>query len=327
MAKNKAKNRAKRKQKRAADEAVRRRLNRKARYMMNVNRLQDKLGSASIQQKYGLLEWDSDIRVPQCDGGGECCKGQHRPVDPGDVWRIMQNEKVKEKWGVEKTKDLYGDGKPLIYDVNTNTNFPTCATMIVENEAGEKVCPFLEDDGCMLGDDRLSFCKSQPLHRVPCRDGNGHIVDWGYTVDSAQCEKCSKRGEIPMTSTVSGFMALKKKDYEFTDLWTGFLFWLRKLCPDIFFLKLGSMLVFDWDTFGEHQEADTPEEERFPGPTSEEKVLLNARFALESIWRGRVEDVGQGPTDGHLPGSEAGDAEPAGAEHGVTEGSPEAKDE
>lgn len=142
----------------------------------------------------GLLP-KSEVTIPVCDGIGQCCRNKMFMVEPGDVFRIFKNQKVVEKWGIKTTADLYGEGKPLSYFVAKG--MPLCAVNKVPvPDSQDQWCPFHQDQGCMLGDDRLTYCLSSPVGRsvmAPKEEG-GDLV-WYYDVDNEQCEGCPKAAE------------------------------------------------------------------------------------------------------------------------------------
>ena len=247
-----------------------------------------------------LLSIDDTVKLPVCDGVGECCKDRFLPLDPSDVWRILRNEAVREKWGVEYTMDLFGKGKPLLYDIDASTGVPGCATIrTVVDGAGYQACPFLvmsDPDGCepegdfvcMLGDDRPTFCKSDPITRHSKSDSGRRHAGWAYVQNDGPCGSClhcDSRDEREISVEQFLVSSGMEERYMFTDLFFGYLAWVRKNAFSTFQLKLAAMLVFDWHRFlidvTGMDKGDVPWEE--PGDPRE--IFLMARGVLEQVMK------------------------------------------
>jgi hypothetical protein len=308
MKKDKAKNQGKKKQDAAVRASARRRLNRKAgdqvrRYLKKTKR--PKMPESVEEDDGSLLVLDDQISIPLCEGVGDCCKDRALYVEPSDVWRIMHNERAREKFGLEITSDLYpeqdtGEDKkkdiekgkkyPLAYFVDKKTHLPFCAVVRVEDESGSQVCPFLEttEDGpvCVLGEDRLTQCKPDPVLRVARLDKKRRLSGWTYSLIDQPCIGCKSADvEEERESTVEEWLMSKGMEDRFidSDLFHGFLGWMGQHASESFHWYIATRLLFDWDRFMLEDLEQSITDISGKGPDSAGEVFLMARAFVEAI--------------------------------------------
>jgi len=253
-----------------------------------------------VKQSSDQLSLDDSFLHPGCSGVGQCCIQRFLPVEPSDIWRLLRNEAVRDKWGVKHTMDLFGAKKPLIYDISSNNGMPGCATIRVAAKIKGKdvqVCPFLDvipyEHGiegvqlhCILGDDRLTFCKPDPLTRSSRLDGRRH-AGWLYTNNSSVCLGCMYRP----SKVVNGEMRVEEwlvnngmeERYMFTDLFLGYMEWVMQNTKSVFQRKLAAILIFDWHRFLSDLSGQLLDEVPWDEPGDPREILMLARAVMEGV--------------------------------------------
>jgi hypothetical protein len=331
--KKKNRTQAKRKQRKAVKEATRRHLQRQAnaqvrRYMKGRRRPVDLAAEyAKTQEKDPrMLTLDQEVTFAHCQGVGECCKNRPIYVEPTDIWRIMHNDRAREKFGLEVTMDLYpkadeGDPEkmipgPLVYQVDKKTHLPFCAVHRVELSKilppdgikpgvdvndGDQACPFFGflDDGtpeCILGDDRLTQCASDPICRTGKLDHLRRLSAWEYALMDQQCLGCVQASEDQeRTMKVRDWLVQKDMEDRLaeSDLYHGFIGWHRDQMKAFdgkgdheFFWKMATNIMFDWDRFAIEYLEQPKEEVLEHGPSAPKEVYLAARTMMEGIING-----------------------------------------
>jgi len=127
----------KRKQRLAQKKAIRTKIQKKAgeavRLYMRHRRKPISLPDGPEQSNTPHFLDTDTVSFAQCNGVGLCCRNRPLYVEPGDVYRIMRNERAIQKFGLSKTMDLY-PGKdcekvstPLVYNVDEKSFVPFCA--------------------------------------------------------------------------------------------------------------------------------------------------------------------------------------------------------
>ena len=177
-------------------------INRQSRMMADRMRKMAKL-TESIdmgEEPPETLELDKEISVPICDGAGECCKNKIVRVNPGDIWRIMHNSKMRIEFGIELTVDLFKknpeDRGFLYYTLDPRAGIPICTIRRDLQEDSMENCAFLViKDGqfsCILGEDRPMACMANPVTRIGKKNELCRLDGWNYTLMNEPCEHCSK---------------------------------------------------------------------------------------------------------------------------------------
>jgi hypothetical protein len=209
--------------------------------------------------------------------------------------------------------DLYPKGDepgPLVYMFDETAGLPMCAVYRVEmaklrgealpdidSEKGkEQVCPFFgfKDDGtleCILGDDRLTQCKADPVCRVSRLAHKRRLSGWSYSLIDSPCMGCKAASETDERNmTVKDWMLSSGMEDRLveSDMFHGFVLWLQGevgKVPEmsVFYSKLATSLLFDWHRFAiEHLKQPKDEVIKY-GPSSLKEVFLSARELTESI--------------------------------------------
>lgn len=325
--KKKNRQQVKRKQKQAVKEAARKSLQRKAnaavrQYMKGRRKVTG--GPVPQPETSNRLQLDQEVTFAQCEGVGECCKNRPIYVEPGDVYRIMHNERAREKFGLRVTPDLYPkeaeDGKmvpgPLIYQVDKRSFLPFCAVHRVELSkilppdgikprisvsGGDQACPFLGflEDGtpeCILGDDRLTQCASDPICRTSRVPGLRRLSAWEYAHMDKPCVGCLQASEDQdRTMIVRDWLVQRGMEDRLaeSDQFHGFIDWLRDQMKAFdgqgdheFFWKMAANIMFDWHKFAIDYLEQPIEEVLDHGPESARGVVESARTLMEGIING-----------------------------------------
>lgn len=298
---NRQRNSVKRKQKKALRDKARKRMTRKMMIQYSKLRrhqggnvsLPDNLemeGSGNMEH-HGL---DDLVDLPHCEGVGECCKDRFLPVEPSDIWRVLHNDRARAKWNVTHTCDLFGKGKPFIYDVDARAGVPGCAVVRVEIPGSEtQACPFLELDAdgkpeCILGTDRLTACKADPICRVSKVDGKRRLSGWRYALNNAPCKGCMQAGpEDQLDVRVENWLIGQgmEERFLFNDMYSGFVEWLKGLNRSIFHCKMASMLLFNWHEFMIGTQGVPKDKVPWEEPKDPRHIFGSARVILEGIMK------------------------------------------
>lgn len=269
--------------------------------------------ASEVKSSSDQLSLDDVFSHPGCNGVGQCCVQRFLPVEPSDIWRILRNEAVREKWGVTHTMDLFGAKKPLIYDISSNNGMPGCATIRVVQKIGGKdvqVCPFLNvvpDEqwiegvrmDCILGEDRLTFCNSDPITRSSRAEGRRH-AGWLYTNNSNVCLGCLYRPSqvVDSETTVEKWLVSRgmEERYMFTDLFLGYMEWVMQSTNSVFQRKLAAILIFDWHRFLSDLSNQSLHEVPWDEPGDPREILMLARAVMEGVIVNDVRGEGE-PVD------------------------------
>lgn len=279
-----------REQKRAEKDAVRRRLNRVVKHAARQQLIEMRKRLASMRerkpQEQGLDAADT-VSIVQCSGVGDCCYDRPLFVEPTDVFRILNNQDVVKKFGVQKTMDLYRkkdeEGYRLLaYGADSKASLPYCRVNLVD-EGDKKVCPFKDGDLCVLGEDRLTQCKADPVCRATRVQGQRGFAAWRYfTIDSI-CAVCSssKTGEEPNPSVsyqIRNWMIDKnmRERVEDSDLFHAFISWMHSFVKTEGQVSMASALLFNWDMFLDLGDGEIA----IPRPLKARSVFEFARAAL-----------------------------------------------
>ena len=241
----------------------------------------------------GTVGIDAVVKIANCDGVGACCKDRYIPVEPSDVWRLLRNERVRKKWGVVHTGDLYGEGKPLFFDIDEALGVPGCAVVRVEQPGVEEtVCPFFDGGGdvpgCILGDDRLTYCKADPITRTARVMDKRRLDGWVYVNNDMPCLGClSASPDGDREVSVREWLNERglEERYRLTDVFYGFIAWFRRneKFKTTFYLRLASMLLFSWHDFLIVAMKEDPKDVPWEEPCDPEIVVKTAYAILESM--------------------------------------------
>ena len=243
------------------------------------------------------LYLDDSIAFANCDGVGACCLDQPLAVEPGDLLRIVKNDAVRMSFGIEKTQDLFAereDGRPLLVHFwDEASRVPACfAVPVLLSEANDSqtACPFYQQDGsaCMLGDDRLTQCKSAPVFRMARLDGNRKIDGWIYRLNDVPCMGCPKDcGKDRRIMSVKEWMGLSGMDggegrFAETDLYVACCDWLRRMELSVEYNRMAAEFLFNWNVLIEEN------------PGNAKELITSTRLFLEGIIREKVLDKHEG---------------------------------
>ena len=300
MGKNKARTVQKNAQKRAVKKSVRKAVKRVAKGQL-IDFLRKQAGQPSPKtdgNEDGSLSLDSLTMIAECDGVGACCLNRPLFVEPSDVFRIINNERAKKKFNLSSTIDLYPTDdkvKPMVHFVHKELKIPFCGIRRVPVEGSEdQACPFLEISGekmeCILGDDRLTQCKADPISRIKRQANNRRLVGWGYGVIDSVCIGCKSHKGIVKKVKVQDWLVEKGMDNRIveTDMFMGFIEWVKGKATSEHHLGIATLMLFNWhrfliDALGEKEAIDK-------SPTSFQEVLFIARAVMESAIKSEEED-------------------------------------
>ena len=268
----KARNSAKRGQRKASQESIRRRIAADAgRRVQSVQK--GKRVLIGSQKLSPALLFNSEVDIPVCNGVGDCCKNRALHVEPSDVLRILNNENARSRFGIETTSDLYPRNSeetkaPLSYGIDPKFKIPFCSVRLIDvtekDGSVEKHCPFMEhNDGgdvCMLGSDRLTQCRSDPLFRMGRQDADrvsnrNRFAGWNYGFMDQVCSGChqySKENTRGNGKVEDWLLAcgMESRLLE-SDMFHGTLGWLKSIITAQEHWMLAAMLLFDWERFFE----------------------------------------------------------------------------
>lgn len=297
--KNKGRASGKRNQREAIKKAARGQINRAAR-LSAVRMRKAAMLTKSLDMTEGgpgRMDLESEVSLPRCGGVGACCKNQMVRVNPGDIWRIMHNERVQKMFGIEFTMDLFGREKKgglLHYWLDQRTGLPVCAVRrdIQDDEETER-CVFLEIDKggkhtCILGEDRPTTCQANPIGRVGKKNEKGELIGWEYILKDDLCQKCTQREEENYTITIEDWLDKQgmEERYNLSNMFLGFIGWMAREVKAQEMRELGAMLVFDFDRFPLEIAKISSEETKQNRPEFPEQVMVSARMLLDGIMVG-----------------------------------------
>jgi len=314
----KQKKNQKRTQKDAIKKKARKLVNRQSMMMANrMRRMARHTESVNMGDQKPVIELDGEISLPKCDGVGECCKNKIVRINPGDIWKMMHNERMRTEFGVELTVDLFKPPEErgwLHYNLDPRAGIPVCTIRRDLQEDDMDHCAFLvvkdEHYICLLGDDRPMACQANPVTRVGKKNAMGRLEGWNYTVMDEPCATCPKNTEEQLTITVEEW--LQKRDmeerYRIADMYFGFQGWLARDVKAEEMKQLATMLVFDYDRYALDIGGISREEILENRPESPEHVMTNARMVVESIVKGISpnEKTSGGDPKGDSKGDSAG---------------------
>jgi len=345
MGKNKGRKHGKNRQKKATKDAFKKKIQKRAtaavrRYVVAGRKqalIQAKQKAEEDKKKFPL---DRQISFAHCEGVGECCKNRPIFVEPTDVWRIMQNERAREKFGLKSTIDLYGNDEkpgPLIYRVDKKSLMPFCAVHRVEllktipdkiENPGvsvaerDQVCPFFEfrEDGvpeCILGPDRFTQCSSDPLNRIGRVEHGRRLAGWEYTLVDEPCIGCKQAAEDKERNMlVKDWLKARGMEdrYIESDLFHGLLMKLRDEIKQAegqaeFLWRMATIIMFDWHLFGVDCLRQPIEEVIEHGPESPKEVFLLAHEMVKGVISGSVSIQSERESDGDGDDETEGQAE------------------
>jgi hypothetical protein len=296
MSGKKKRNAQKQKQRRAVKAKARKHLNNQMRHFIRRMSKSGNTQKHSVELPMGsqkdTLDLDSEISFPLCDGVGDCCKNRAVLIEPSDVFRILKNKRAQEKFGCTVTMDLQGkdDSKPLTYWIDSETGLLMCAVRRIEDtETGEQLCPFLEQGDvptCLLGDDRPTFCKADPVGRQQRTKDKKRLSAWSYALAEDMCVGCAQASadENRQMRVVDWLNERSMGErYRVTDVFFWFAEWMHVNVKDKTLKELAAMLVFDWHRWVVDQGGLTREQAMVEGPKKPEDVMFAARQILEGI--------------------------------------------
>ena len=106
-----------------------------------------------------------------------CCRNKHLPLTPYDVLRI------KNALSIHSDDFL---AQYVVYRPDPSSGFPVLSLKMGD---GERLCPFVDKDGCRVYNDRPTACRLFPLGRSSGigRDGTSH-EEFFYLLDTPDCE-------------------------------------------------------------------------------------------------------------------------------------------
>ena len=283
----------KRKQKQAIEKAARRKMTRAAqdqvRIYMKQRRHATRRHGEEVKEDKIIL--DTVCTMAKCNGVGNCCKDRPLFVEPADVFRIVKNEYVRKIFGVTSTRDLYrsGDGRGLLmYTYDREQRLPVCVAVSKEypGSSGDvRVCPFYKDDVmgpvCILGEDRLTCCKSDPITRFGRVTNKRTISGWGYDHNKLICASCPQADPNGVREqTVGSWLKVcgAEERYRESDLFLAFVDWLKKV-HDEALCGVAAGMIFDWDGFRTDEAGGVGDE--IVGPSSVDDIIRAAHSVVK----------------------------------------------
>ena len=279
----------------------------------------------TVPDDNGLVVSDP-ISCAKCHGAGECCKNRPLYVEPGDVHRIIRNENARNIFGIKSTSDLYPVGdpeaiKPLVYGVDKEQLLPFCSVRRVELsslvealpdgvepgirvEPDDQVCPFFSFSdsgvpGCILGDDRLTQCASDPICRSGRSRNRGKLEAWKYMSIDTMCLECDQASDTEEINTTVGDWLMKRgmdERFKESDLFHGLITWCgdrikgSKQDPGFHWYVLAG-IVFDWDRVTGYANENADAMDEISGPVSVSDVFTAARMIMEGVIDGQFQNA------------------------------------
>ncbi len=107
-----------------------------------------------------------------------CCKGVDLDLYPYDIIRLKKSVGMDSELFMRTHTELKSGGNPY---------FPTVKLKLVQ-AGGERVCPFLAENGCTVYFDRPTACRTYPLERAVDRSPKkGVFRDFYFLTNHAYC--------------------------------------------------------------------------------------------------------------------------------------------
>jgi uncharacterized protein len=107
----------------------------------------------------------------------KCCRNVDMFLYPYDVLRLKNSLGVNSEKFVREYVNLVKGDNPF---------FPSLMLKLLEDE--EKLCPFLNDDGCSVYEDRPSACRTYPLERAVDRSSDrGRHKEFYFLTNHSYC--------------------------------------------------------------------------------------------------------------------------------------------
>jgi hypothetical protein len=273
--------------------------------VMNMRKSMRKGDGIDVGGDNKLLGLDDMFDDSQCDGVGDCCFNHNTMLDHADVYRIVNNERVKELYDIQLTTDLCEgpENRSLLhYWIDTKSGAPMCFVRRDDMEDKSQRCVFLvEEDGkmeCLLGEDRPTVCLANPLRRVAEAGEDGKMKAWKYLTakSCAACSKCVKNSDEKFVqSKVEDHVSSRVSEgrYKSSELYHGFCGWLSKTVKPEPMKKLATMMIFDFDRFSVDIGMQTPEKaiESRPEPDKVDSLLSAAYGIIEGARGKKDEDI------------------------------------
>jgi len=105
-----------------------------------------------------------------------CCRKLELYLYPYDIIRLKTRLGISSEDFLNRYAGVVKGGNPY---------FPSVMLTMSDNE--EKTCPFLDDNGCSVYDDRPSACRTYPLERAVDRSGGGRPEEYYFMTDHSYC--------------------------------------------------------------------------------------------------------------------------------------------
>jgi Fe-S-cluster containining protein len=107
-----------------------------------------------------------------------CCKKVDLDLYPYDIIRLRKSLDMDSELFMRSHTELKRGGNPY---------FPTVKLKLVQS-GDEQVCPFLDESGCRVYDDRPSSCRTYPLERAVDRSPKkGVLSDFYFLTNHSYC--------------------------------------------------------------------------------------------------------------------------------------------
>ncbi len=107
-----------------------------------------------------------------------CCKNVDLDLYPYDIVRLKDKLKMHSEAFMRAYTELKSGGNPF---------FPTVSLKLTETD-GTKQCPFLNDEGCSVYEDRPTACRTYPLERAVDRTvATGRPDDFYFLTNHDYC--------------------------------------------------------------------------------------------------------------------------------------------
>jgi len=239
---------------------------------------------------------DENVILPQCKGVGDCCRNRPLFLEPSDVLRIINNERVKDHFGILLTTDLYTSDPPILsYEFNEQSGLPICFVNWRDehNRPGEnKVCPFfIEEEGlvdCLLGNDRLTQCCADPVLRVARVSDKQKIDGWKFELSDTPCITCPNKTSTDNVSyTVRDWIKACGMDtrYEESDMFLSFINWLKTSGASLLVKINATAMLFNWHRMSMEVFGSSREEAVVQGPKTVVDVFRSAKVVTDHIMK------------------------------------------
>lgn len=108
-----------------------------------------------------------------------CCKNVELDLYPFDIIRLKDRLSIDSETLMRTHTELKKGANPY---------FPTVTLKLVSN-GNEKQCPFLNEQGCTVYEDRPTACRTYPLERaVDRRSRRGRLEDFYFLTNHDYCK-------------------------------------------------------------------------------------------------------------------------------------------